>query len=276
MGGMVYFGADDGTHGRELWKTDGTELGTVMVKDANARDCSSYCHGSPMYITVVGDIMYLQLTGTTTSEGAQLWKSDGTEQGTVMVKDLGGNGGAGSMPHRLTVAPNGSVYFLADDSGFSGDDLYITDGTEQGTNLVYDKSNQGAIRGLVMVGNILMFAMNGDLWKTDGTTSGTQLVKEINLGSNGGIPDSDHSVDIGGELLFFGHQGRNWNQDTWQIWKSDGTDSGTFQIAIGDEKHHHQCVTGLTGKEWFKSPHAAYTTYFTPGQNEGVLFIYYL
>lgn len=36
MGGCVYFGADDGVNGRELWKSDGTPEGTVMVKEGRS------------------------------------------------------------------------------------------------------------------------------------------------------------------------------------------------------------------------------------------------
>ena len=33
MGHTLYFMSNHGVHGRELWKTDGTEAGTFMVQD---------------------------------------------------------------------------------------------------------------------------------------------------------------------------------------------------------------------------------------------------
>ncbi len=40
----VYFAADDGEGGSELWKTNGTEQGTVLVRDINAGFSGSYPH----------------------------------------------------------------------------------------------------------------------------------------------------------------------------------------------------------------------------------------
>src|SRR5262249_25406034 len=47
VGATIFFAADDGTHGRELWKTDGTAAGTALVKDVNSGSRSSY----PEYLT---------------------------------------------------------------------------------------------------------------------------------------------------------------------------------------------------------------------------------
>ena len=105
VGNTLYFVANDGTYGYELWKSDGTAAGTVMVKDIYSGSSSS----SPYYLTAVGNTLYFRANDGT--NGYELWKSDGTASGTVMVKDIY-NGSGGSNPSDLTAVGN-TLYFRA-------------------------------------------------------------------------------------------------------------------------------------------------------------------
>src|SRR5689334_5427015 len=87
VGNVIYFIANDGRHGKELWKSDGTGPGTNMVKDiypgVGSLDPEDIYPGE--LTNVNGTLFFVADDG---SHGVELWKSDGTNAGTVMVKDI--------------------------------------------------------------------------------------------------------------------------------------------------------------------------------------------
>ena len=182
--GVSYVTLIDEEHGEELWRTDGTEAGTQLVKDIWPGSHSSYIKNS----IVVDDEMYFR--ARTLEYGEELWKTDGTEAGTQLVKDI--NPGPGHSYANSFIRLGDELIFGATD-GEQGTELWKTDGTEAGTQLVKDiNPGEGAsfASGLTLVGNEVLFSAMDDngieLWKTDGTTAGTQMVKDINpFGSSG-------------------------------------------------------------------------------------------
>src|SRR6266542_348424 len=81
VNGTSFFVADDGVHGQELYKSDGTAAGTVLVKDVNPGSGSS----GPDTLTNLGGTLYFSADDG--SHGRELWTSDGTTAGTVLIKD---------------------------------------------------------------------------------------------------------------------------------------------------------------------------------------------
>jgi ELWxxDGT repeat protein len=240
--GELYFAADDGVDGNELWKSDGTEAGTVMVADiqpgsgydSNSQSFVPYS-SNPSYLTVAGGTLFFAANDG--SNGVELWKTDGTEQGTVLVKDIDTAIGYGSYPSYLTDV-NGTLFFRAYDSD-NGDELWKSDGTEAGTVLVKDiypgtyydtrfkatYPNSSFPYYLTAVGGTLYFtAQDGnhgwELWESDGTEAGTQLVKDIDPGPDG-FPTDLHALN--GKLVFDANDG----QTGYELWTSDGTAAGT-------------------------------------------------
>ncbi|MCA9217463.1 MAG: hypothetical protein KDB27_30555 [Planctomycetales bacterium] len=249
IGSTVFFRAGDAEHGSELWKTDGTAAGTVLVKDIAPGAASS----SPTSLTAVRNTLFFvsgidlwKSNGTEAStqlvkQGVfprnlaavngslffsgwsndllqqELFVSDGSEVGTVVVKDI--NPAAGSYPDQLTNV-NGKLFFTTfDSSSAANTQLWTSDGTSAGTVLLKDESGSGQSFGeLTRVGNTLFYRVNSDLWKSSGTAAGTVLVKDAVFPSQ--------LTDLNGTLIFRGHS----EATGYELFKSDGTNAGTVVV----------------------------------------------
>jgi ELWxxDGT repeat protein len=81
----LYFFASTSAEGVELWKSDGTNEGTVMVKDINPGAGNGYDNTNTSFFSS-GAILYFNANDGT--HGTELWKTDGSNIGTVMIKDI--------------------------------------------------------------------------------------------------------------------------------------------------------------------------------------------
>jgi ELWxxDGT repeat protein len=116
----VFFSADDGQHGHELWVSDGTPAGTKMVKDINSTGSSSG-FGISKQMAVLGNKVIFEVSDPI--NGGKLWISDGTALGTTLLVPRSRLRSLSSM-----VSMGGYVLFSGDD-GTHGEETWISDGT---------------------------------------------------------------------------------------------------------------------------------------------------
>jgi ELWxxDGT repeat protein len=212
IGGNLYFAANDGFNGVELWKSDGTAAGTFLVADINP---SPGGNSTPANFTSVGNTLFF--TANNGTLGTELWKIDEVSGTPVLVRNIR-PGAPGSNPGNL-VNFNNTLFFRADDG--TGLALWKSDGTFAGTVKVGTGFTQPG--ALTVVGNTLYFTTsNGNqLWKTDGTDAGTVQVRNLGAGGNA------TSLTAIGNTLFFTAN----NSGTNEVWRSDGTTAGTTPLS---------------------------------------------
>ncbi|WP_073565749.1 ELWxxDGT repeat protein [Archangium sp. Cb G35] len=263
LGGTLLFTAQDAEHDRELWKSDGTAEGTVRLTEFSIAGVGT--SPEPLALTRVGERVFffwggqlwktdgtaagtqrvhsglgtVYTAGTqgtalffnvfSSTRGWELWTSDGTTEGTLLLKDIY-PGSRSANPGNLTRL--GSTLFFSAEDGVHGTELWKTDGTPGGTVLVKDirPGPQGsALGGFVSVGSTLYFFANDgvhgqELWKSDGTAEGTVLVADIHPGTTH-YPRGLVARD--GTVFFLADDGVHGQE----LWKSDGTAAGTRLVA---------------------------------------------
>lgn len=218
----LYITTTDGY--QELWKTDGTHAGTVRVKRVQVNRTPYFA--DPI---TVNNIFYF--VGNDGKHGNELWRSDGTTEGTYMVKDLRTDDLSAYDFYSLT-GFNGEVYFSAVESG-NQYALYRSNGTEAGTKKITEMN--AIVHYTPFKQQLLLFPWGQSgpptIWSTDGTPQGTHPVKTLE-GSASFYEIHDVEVD---DAVYFTTGSNCCGEEEFEgeLWRTDGTDCGTYEIQTG-------------------------------------------
>lgn len=164
------------------------------------------------------------------ANGRELWVSDGTAEGTTIVRDI--LPGPSSSNPQSFVELGGVTYFLASGTGTpfgvtSATQLWRTDGTPGGTWRIETLADPmlwpGGVEGPVVVdGRLLLLAADSDgwtLWRSDGTTKGTTRLLEYFTAWSPNL----EGLTVFDDRAYFTVNGS-------ELWASDGTTAGTVLI----------------------------------------------
>lgn len=207
-----------------VWQTDGTENGTVMVKEWLGTLCDLQLIHAFDGIVYFGAAQ-ICLIGFAEYTGFEFWRTDGTDNGTYLLMDpvfnqifldYGFNASSINNKHMFLFYP---FYFEPSKIRF----LFSTDGTSEGTIFINEGTNSSQFIKPDLE-NLYVTGSTG-LWRLDGTNEGTELVKGFASGAWDG-------TSIAGALFFFAAT----EQGDYELWQSDGTNDGTVMVAdIGPE-----------------------------------------
>jgi len=266
--GMIYFLVDDDVHGKQIWRSDGTEVGTSMLQwPAPSALPEGYPDdGSPRELVVYNG--FLHFTADDGVNGRELWRTDGTASGTALFADVL-PGARGSSPE--FVAVDDGLVLLASDT-LERREIWGSDGVNPGAIMLsaFDGSSQGSDPSDFLVHRGVLYftaatSARREFFKYDPLGGGSPAVigspyeiadavkplvfdDEVYLEGNGyddtqglyaisggllGVPGLSQplvkSTPSGDVLLF-----TTYSTFESEVWRSDGTSSGTARIALLD------------------------------------------
>lgn len=228
----LYFSADDGLHGKEVWISDGSTPGTTLFRDIQPGPHSS----EPTAFTVSGNNMYFKTINSDTLDSwdtfyNKLWKVNGP--GLTLMKDFGPN--YYSIDKLIDV--NGTLFFTMGflvETPYSTEELWKSNAASWNTVLVKKLFDHGYWYNLINVNGTLVAASNfdgtgGKLWRSDGSSNGTFVFW------NTDNYNQEIEMQSINDILFFNavpptsffYYAYNENVD---LWRSDVTKEGTARV----------------------------------------------
>jgi ELWxxDGT repeat protein len=253
VNGTLFFGANDGTNGDELWKTDGT---TTSMIDVFPGPDGSF----PGDLTNVNGTLFFDARDAINQQ--ELWKLEPPYTTPVKIK-INPALDQGSGPANL-VNFNGTLFLTAYDGSSFGGEVWKSDGGPVGAGTVrvtdINPSGDSFPEQLTPVGNALFFAAtdgndgeNKELWRTNGNV-GNQTELEINPVADEGS-DPLHLTNFNGTLFL---EAQN---DTvgLELWKAGVSDSSATPIDIvgGSGDSDPSNLTTLGGMLFFNASDGA-------------------
>lgn len=202
-----------------------------LVKDISPGANGSFTAAS--YPGIALNSTYL-FPAYTSENGLELWTSNGTEEGTYLLKDIN-TGNEDSNPHAFFKA-FGKIYF----SAFTvehGSELWVTDGTPDGTQMVMDiepgSTGSDPAPGEIYNGYLYFAATAGgdrEVWRID-SLSAPQLFLDVNPTAQGrprGFKTANGMLYFSANVAPFEFGGIDQDEP----FVSDGTEFGTYHLDI--------------------------------------------
>ena len=236
LSGKVIFRGSTTATGSEIYSTDGTAVGTSLVKDIYAGTSSS----APAEFALLNGFIYFD--AVTAAEGRELWRTNGTNAGTTLVKDIVAGTDSSNTANQYHLVSTGTYLLFAARTAANGIELWKSDGTTTALLLDINTGHAGADSSnpanFYMFNSIVLFtatdATHGnEIWETNGTALGTMLVKDINPGTGSSttvqiIPGFSFPILLGfhtfnNHVYFNATDGTS----TGQVWVTDGTTVNT-------------------------------------------------
>jgi len=227
---MFYAGSGSNT----LCVTDGTSGGTIGISSlGGSTNISTIIPVQDFVYVVTSDISFSPSITSTD----KIWKSDGTAAGTSLVYAFSPAPGLSNINvyysvsgHKTNYSKNGNIIYFSAYDATNGMELWKSDGTGAGTQMVKDinsGTSSGQPAGFCKIGTDVVFKSSsasgsGKLWKTDGTDAGTA---QIPVAEPFFIVNND-MAKLGDKVIFFAHN----TVDGYEPYVSDGTAAGTFML----------------------------------------------
>ncbi|AHM59425.1 hypothetical protein D770_05810 [Flammeovirgaceae bacterium 311] len=197
--------------GTEIWRTDGTTAGTFLLKDIYTGRTGS----DPYKLNVIKDLFYFNAHNV--ENGREHWVSDGTVEGTQLLKDLA-PGSISSNPSAFTQAGGKRFFTASAPDGSSYNNLYVTDGTTEGTLHLGDQN----VGSRIDFQHKLFFTN----WKTNKIKTTFGAPEDIQLLAE--LPGNDPEFILSTDTVLFFKVFTSTSGN--ELWRTNGTLEGTFIV----------------------------------------------